>query len=88
MSIKTAVIGAGVMGKCHLDQLIQMDDVEVAALVDPHEPATRAAVEKYHISATYGDIEAMLGVLVRELLRRLFIDRSVSSSNENGASRS
>lgn len=60
MSIKTAVIGAGVMGKCHLDQLIQMDDVEVAALVDPHEPATRAAAEKYHISATYGDIEAML----------------------------
>lgn len=63
MAIKTAVIGAGTMGKVHLEHLTRMDEVEVVALVDPHEATVRATAEKYHLPATYGEIDTMLAVV-------------------------
>ena len=60
MAIRTAVIGAGAMGKGHLKSLGQVPEVEIVALVDPHQPALQAAAAEYGVPAAYTDIESML----------------------------
>ena len=60
MPLKTAVVGAGVMGNSHLKQLNEIPDVRVVAVVDPYEPNLRATAERHHVPAAYTDIESML----------------------------
>jgi predicted dehydrogenase len=38
MTIRTAVIGAGLMGRSHIESLAKVPRVEVVAVADPHEP--------------------------------------------------
>lgn len=60
MPVKTAVIGAGSMGNGHLAHLATVPDVQVVAVVDPHEPTLRATAEKHQVPAMYPDIAPML----------------------------
>lgn len=60
MPIKAAVIGAGSMGNNHLALLATIPDVQIVALVDPDEQASRAAAEKHRVPAVYPDIAPML----------------------------
>ena len=55
------VIGCGVIGNVHLQQLAQVDDARVVAVADLRDDAVRAAAEKYDVPKTYSDGEALLG---------------------------
>ena len=60
MSVRTAVIGGGAMGKGHLNALGRVANAEVVALVDP-DPSTLESVAAEHgVPAAYGDYQAML----------------------------
>jgi len=57
--IKFAVIGLGRIGRIHLDNLLQMNNVEVVAAMDPFREAQQYAIDRgiVNVTATY---EAML----------------------------
>jgi myo-inositol 2-dehydrogenase/D-chiro-inositol 1-dehydrogenase len=57
--IKFAVIGLGRIGRIHLDNLLQMNNVEVVAAMDPFRESQQYAIDRgiVNVTATY---EAML----------------------------
>lgn len=60
MKVRTAVIGAGAMGKEHLRCLAQMPQAQVVAVVDPSEAAAQAAAQQHQVPQAYADLGAML----------------------------
>jgi predicted dehydrogenase len=60
MTIRTAVIGAGLMGRSHIESLAKVPRVEVVAVADPHEPGLQAAVADFRVPAGYADARTML----------------------------
>ena len=60
MSVKTAVIGAGEMGKVHMEALNEVPEIELAAVVDPHEKAAVAAAQVFQIPRIYTEVSEML----------------------------
>lgn len=60
MAIKTAVIGAGEMGKIHMGSLNEVAEIELAAVVDPYEEAAVAAAQEFRIPQTYTKVAEML----------------------------
>lgn len=59
--INFAVAGLGRIGKIHLENLLQMEDVEVVATMDPLEECQQYAKDK-GIANTAGTFEEMLGI--------------------------
>ncbi len=49
MSLKVAVVGAGHMGKIHLQKLLSMEDVQVVGVIDRDISLTEDISEKYRI---------------------------------------
>ena len=66
--MKTAIIGAGVMGRVHLKSLVQLADVEIVAMVDPHVEGAEAALVEVGLSdaRAYAEIGDMLRETVPE----------------------
>ena len=60
MAIKAAVIGAGEMGKVHMESLNEVPEIELAAVVDPYEEAAVAAAKEFQIPQTYTEVREML----------------------------
>ena len=60
MSIRTAVIGAGVMGQQHLRALADVPHAEVVALVDPDAQARESVAKEFGVPSIYGDAASML----------------------------
>ncbi|MAZ15016.1 MAG: oxidoreductase [Ahrensia sp.] len=58
-SIAVAVVGAGIIGRTHIDTLAQAGGIHLCAIVDP-APAT-AEIAKNHGVPFFGDIEALIG---------------------------
>jgi myo-inositol 2-dehydrogenase/D-chiro-inositol 1-dehydrogenase len=56
--VKFAVAGLGRIGKIHLENLLQMEDVEVVAVMDPMEECRKYAQERNipNITSTYEDL--------------------------------
>jgi predicted dehydrogenase len=62
--IRTAVIGAGVMGRVHLEALAKVPEAQVVAIVDPHLPsADKAAATAEAGARAFADIESMLAAV-------------------------
>lgn len=59
MAVRTAVVGAGVMGRVHLEHLPHVQGVEIVGVVDPDLPAAQKAAAPVGARA-YGDLAAML----------------------------
>jgi predicted dehydrogenase len=59
-SIKVAVIGLGYFGALEVDILANLPGVEISALVSRSEERTQELAQRYDISNTYQDTEAML----------------------------
>ena len=60
MATRTAVIGAGVMGRQHLRALAAIPQAHVVALVDPAAGARETAAGEFGVAATYADAQTML----------------------------
>jgi len=60
MTTRTAVIGAGSMGKAHLRSLASVPAAEVVALVDPDEETLESSAAENGAPSTYTDVAAML----------------------------
>ena len=60
MSTRTAVVGAGAMGKGHLRALNGLDTAQVVALVDPNAETLAAVAAEHEVPATYADVPSML----------------------------
>ena len=60
MAIRTAVVGAGAMGKGHLRSLAAIEEAEVVALVDPNAQTLTEVAAEYAVPAAYGDVAGML----------------------------
>ena len=58
--MKVAIIGMGYIGKCHIDALRRIKNVEIAAVADAVEFLAKAAAEEYGIPHWYTDIEPIL----------------------------
>jgi predicted dehydrogenase len=58
-SVPIAVIGAGLIGRTHIDRALKADGVELAAIADQSDEGRRLA-ESVHVK-WYGDYDAMLG---------------------------
>lgn len=60
--MKTAIIGAGVMGREHLKWLVQIPAVDVVAMVDPHEGVAAEALSAAAVTdgRAYTDVMDML----------------------------
>jgi 2-hydroxy-4-carboxymuconate semialdehyde hemiacetal dehydrogenase len=56
MAIKVILVGPGAFGEKHLDSLQAIDDVEVAAIVDPDIEKAKATAEKYAVPGTNDDL--------------------------------
>tara|TARA_R110002020_G_scaffold133031_1_gene296927 strand:+ start:11031 stop:12035 length:1005 start_codon:yes stop_codon:yes gene_type:complete len=56
--VKFAVAGLGRIGKIHLENLLQMEGVEVVAVMDPMEECQQYAHDRNipHVTATYGEL--------------------------------
>jgi myo-inositol 2-dehydrogenase / D-chiro-inositol 1-dehydrogenase len=68
-TIRLALIGAGRMGRMHLEALVESDTVSVAAIVDPVGPARAAAAEVDPRPGGYAELDEALeqpvdGVLI------------------------
>ena len=62
MSVRTAVVGAGIMGDVHLKQLNTIQDIDVVALMDPNEENATTLSTKHDVEGVFGDMETMLAV--------------------------
>ena len=60
MATRTAVIGAGAMGKGHLRSLASVPSAEVVALVDPNEETLASVAAENGVPSTYTDVASML----------------------------
>ena len=60
MATRTAVIGAGAMGKGHLRSLASVPSAEVVALVDPNEETLASVAAENGVASTYTDVASML----------------------------
>lgn len=60
MSVRTAVLGAGSMGKHHIRCLTQIPEAEVVAVMDPHAPSGRAAAAEFGVPTAYTDLGSLL----------------------------
>jgi predicted dehydrogenase len=60
MKIRTAVLGAGAMGREHLRCLGQVPQIEVVAVCDPSEEAGARAAEEFQVPRAYTDLGALL----------------------------
>lgn len=58
--IRIGLIGAGIIGKVHLDNYQQLDGAEVVAACDLNELALQEVRDKYNIPYTYSDFREML----------------------------
>jgi myo-inositol 2-dehydrogenase/D-chiro-inositol 1-dehydrogenase len=58
--VRLAVIGAGRMGRMHLEALAGSEAIEIVAIVDPTEPARAAAARLAENAATYADLDRAL----------------------------
>lgn len=58
--IRTAVVGAGVMGRVHLEQLAHVPEARVVAVFDPHEESARERVKLAPGAQAYTDLHEML----------------------------
>ena len=56
MAIKVILVGPGAFGEKHLEGLQAIDDVEVAAIVDPDIEKAQATAEKYGVPGTNDDL--------------------------------
>ena len=54
------MIGAGHMGKAHLQALAALSEIEVVALADPHVESARAAAAEFEVPAVYADTTTLL----------------------------
>lgn len=54
-TVGVGVVGCGVIGNVHLQQLATVADARVVALADLRDEAAQAAAEKYDVAATYSD---------------------------------
>ena len=53
-SLRYGIIGTGMMGIEHLNNLLHVDGAEVTALCDPHAPSLEAAAAHAPGAATFG----------------------------------
>ncbi|MBM3265647.1 MAG: Gfo/Idh/MocA family oxidoreductase [candidate division Zixibacteria bacterium] len=60
MPVRTAVIGVGIMGNVHLDQLAKIPEIVVEAVVDPSEETGKKTVEKHRVPKWFPDTGVML----------------------------
>ncbi len=60
MPVRTAVVGAGVMGDNHLGQLATIPEIEVVGLMDPDEEKAVAVSEKHGGPAFFTDMVTLL----------------------------
>ena len=60
MAVRTAVLGAGAMGRHHIRCLKTLPEAEVVAVMDPHEPSGRAVAAEYGVPTAYTDLESVL----------------------------
>lgn len=58
--MKIALIGMGYIGRCHVDALRRISNVEIVAVADAVESLARAASEEFDIPCWYGDINPIL----------------------------
>ncbi len=58
--IKVAVIGAGQMGKRHVESVRRLPNTLIVAIVDPNESAAKTAAQQLGIDHWYTDYQAML----------------------------
>ncbi len=61
MKVRTAVLGAGLMGREHLKALAKVDGAEVVAVYDPSEEAGRKAAAELEVPKAYTDLAGLLG---------------------------
>ncbi len=54
------MIGAGEMGRVHMEALGEVAEIELAAVVDPHEPTAAAVAQDFGIPQTYTNVGEML----------------------------
>jgi len=57
---KAAIVGCGSIAHAHVDGYRLLDNVSIAAVVDPHEGARQTYIDTYEIPRGYATLEAML----------------------------
>jgi len=57
--LKIGVLGAGHLGKIHINCILESDEFELVGFFDPDESIAQAVQSKYNISK-YGDIESLV----------------------------
>ena len=67
--IRLAVIGAGAIGRKHIDVITQVPQVELAAIADP-SPQAEALAKSLGV-AWYADVDTMLDQLVAPIVYRI-----------------
>ncbi|MBI2502376.1 MAG: Gfo/Idh/MocA family oxidoreductase [Candidatus Latescibacteria bacterium] len=60
MKVRTAVLGAGLMGREHLKALAKVPQAQVVAVCDPSEEAGRKAAQELQVPQAYTDLDALL----------------------------
>lgn len=60
MKVRTAVLGAGLMGREHLKALAQVEAAEVVAVYDPAEGAAAKAAAELGVPEAYTDLDDLL----------------------------
>ena len=60
MKVRTAVLGAGLMGREHLKALVKVPQAQVVAVFDPVEAAATAAAKELQVPQAYTDLDLLL----------------------------
>lgn len=60
MKVRTAVLGAGLMGREHVKALAKVPQAQVVAVYDPSEEAGRKAAQELQVPQAYTDLDALL----------------------------
>ena len=58
--IGLGIIGAGQIGKQHIENYLNMEDAQIVAVSDINEKELEHVKSKYHISKTYTDFRKLL----------------------------
>jgi len=57
--LKVGIIGVGHLGKFHLNNWVEISDVEVVGFMDPHDETANEVIAKYQIKRFFDSDELL-----------------------------